>query len=325
MLLIEKLLDRLRQELGGRVSIFWQCGDEIAVTTGKVIQVGSDFVEVQGLTPTLEETGHPGSPHGDAIATSLSTLVSAQRLSAVIEGVVEGRKALVPGTKMKVQSAKIGAAVEPDIQNETIEETIELEEDAPVDSHYISRHPQTRQRQRAVKRPGRRLRQEAASLRTARLKRAKPLKLRLRLASQKPPARPQHSVPLDPVRPVRPARPLQKTSPPARAARERTRMGRVRVDGTALLLGMAAVPEPVKAARSQPKAKAAASARAMAAAKIAARASQMHRRAPTQNHSENRPAIEPSRRISARATRILAVPGGAILQRPTNIVRAARG
>ncbi len=305
MLLIEKLLDRLRQELGGRVSIFWQCGDEIAVTTGKVIQVGSDFVEVQGLTPTLEETGHPGSAHGDAIATSLSTLVSAQRLSAVIKGVVEGRKALVPGTNMRVQSAKIGTAVEPDIQNETIEETTELGEDAPVDSHYISRHPHTRQRQRVVKRPGRRL--------------------RLRLTSQKPPARPQHSVPLDPIRPVRRARPLQKTLRSPRATRERAQVARVPVGGTALLLGIAAVPEPVKAARSQPKAKAAASPRARAAAKIAARASQMHRRAPTQNHSESRSAIEPSRRISARATRILAVPGGAILQRPTNIVRAARG
>jgi hypothetical protein len=90
---LRKELRELRRH-GTRVTIAWSCGEMAApfCTTGVIVEVGADFVEVRGCSPTVVEAiGCTG-----AELSLLDTVIPLRNVCAVFENVPAGRKAAVP-------------------------------------------------------------------------------------------------------------------------------------------------------------------------------------------------------------------------------------
>lgn len=94
----ESFREELKENIGRRVTIFWNANGQNACTTGVVVEVGCDFVEVRGLVPIFEEE-RPEScdqlceKRGVA---ELETVIRLESVTAFVERVPHGHKATVP-------------------------------------------------------------------------------------------------------------------------------------------------------------------------------------------------------------------------------------
>ena len=88
----QTLMEELAEHVGVRVTVIWHCDGAIACSTGEIIEVGRDFVEVHGLVPTFDECG----PCDDLKDCELDTVIPLDRVCAVVECVPKRRKAGVP-------------------------------------------------------------------------------------------------------------------------------------------------------------------------------------------------------------------------------------
>lgn len=99
----------LREHVGDRVTVFWHCGSwgtggspflpvgsGIAQTTGILVEVGCDFVEVRGLVPLFEDfPGDVGRCIGPG-ADTLDVAIPLRHVCAVVESVPQENKAGFP-------------------------------------------------------------------------------------------------------------------------------------------------------------------------------------------------------------------------------------
>ena len=85
----------LWEHKGHRVTVIWHCNGAIACSTGKLVEVGCDFVEVHGPVPTFAELL---SSHrcDDQASIELDIVIRLDHVCAVVEDVPECRKAGVP-------------------------------------------------------------------------------------------------------------------------------------------------------------------------------------------------------------------------------------
>ncbi len=90
----ESFRRELKEHLGVRVTVIWHCADTVLCSTGKIIEVGTDFVEVHGIVPTFDDTATDGCQ--DVDGTELSTVIPLENVCAVIERVPDDRKAGLP-------------------------------------------------------------------------------------------------------------------------------------------------------------------------------------------------------------------------------------
>lgn len=91
----EDLRWELAEHRGERVTVIWHCQGVLACSTGKLVEVGSDFVEVRGPVPTYAE--HRASRDcKDMAALDLDIVIPLQHVCAVVEHVPECRQAAVP-------------------------------------------------------------------------------------------------------------------------------------------------------------------------------------------------------------------------------------
>jgi hypothetical protein len=85
----------LRENLDRRITVYWRCGGSCACTTGILVEVGFDFIEVAGLVPTFVATeDSPGCI--DPQNTLLETIIPFKSISAFVEGVPSDRNAGFP-------------------------------------------------------------------------------------------------------------------------------------------------------------------------------------------------------------------------------------
>ena len=88
----QSLRHELRENLDRRVTVYWRCGGSSACTTGILVEVGFDFIEVAGLVPTCaarEDAVHCS----DSRNTLLETIIPFKSISGFVEGVPSDRKA----------------------------------------------------------------------------------------------------------------------------------------------------------------------------------------------------------------------------------------
>ena len=99
----------LREHRGERVSVFWHCGQAgtggspylpvlagIAETTGELLEVGEDFVKVQGIVPLFEDfTGLIGRCVGPGAGT-FPVAIPLRNVCAVVLDMLEENKAGYP-------------------------------------------------------------------------------------------------------------------------------------------------------------------------------------------------------------------------------------
>lgn len=85
----------LRENLDRRITVYWRCGSSCACTTGILVEVGFDFIEVAGLVPTFvateDTTGCSGLQN-----TLLETIIPFKSISGLVEGVPSDRQAGFP-------------------------------------------------------------------------------------------------------------------------------------------------------------------------------------------------------------------------------------
>gem|GEM_PF-3185100 len=85
----------LWEHKGHRVTVIWTCNHAIACSTGRLVEVGADFVEVCGPVPTFAERRSP-SKCKDPAALDLEIVIPLGHVCAVVEDVPECRKAGLP-------------------------------------------------------------------------------------------------------------------------------------------------------------------------------------------------------------------------------------
>jgi hypothetical protein len=99
----------LREHKGERITVFWHCGQAgtgaspylpvlagIAETTGKLLEVGSDYVKVQGIVPLFEDfTGLVGRCVGPGAGT-FPVVIPLHNVCAVVLDMLEENKAGYP-------------------------------------------------------------------------------------------------------------------------------------------------------------------------------------------------------------------------------------
>lgn len=91
----------LRQELRHcvqhRVSVFWRCNGTSACSTGILIEVGYDYIELVGNVPTFAETDEsPSFDCDDPQGLLLETIIPLKSIGALVEGVPSDRKCTIP-------------------------------------------------------------------------------------------------------------------------------------------------------------------------------------------------------------------------------------
>jgi hypothetical protein len=91
----EDLRWELAQHRGERVTVIWCCQNILACSTGRLVEVGSDFVEVHGAVPTFAEKRSSRCCE-DFAALDLDIVIPLQHVCAVVECVPECRQATVP-------------------------------------------------------------------------------------------------------------------------------------------------------------------------------------------------------------------------------------
>lgn len=98
MSMAESLRQELRHSLQRRVTVFWRCGETPACSTGILMQVGIDFIEMVGIVPTFsdDEVSLPVA-YADSQGLLLNTIIPLKNLCGFIEDVPSGRKAVAPG------------------------------------------------------------------------------------------------------------------------------------------------------------------------------------------------------------------------------------
>lgn len=93
----ETLRWELKENLGHRVTVIWNCNGSTACSTGTLVELGIDFLEVQGVVPTfadIPEQYYSGCQ--DLEGTVLDTVIPLDRVCAVMENVPCDRKATLP-------------------------------------------------------------------------------------------------------------------------------------------------------------------------------------------------------------------------------------
>ena len=91
----EDLRRELLEHKGHRVTVLWHCNGVLACSTGRLVEVGCDFLEVHGLIPTFAERMVWGGCD-DAASMMLDIVIPLENVCAVVEDVPECRKAGVP-------------------------------------------------------------------------------------------------------------------------------------------------------------------------------------------------------------------------------------
>ena len=85
----------LRELRGHRATVIWHCNGAIACSTGRIVEVGADYVEVRGPVPTFAE--HLAKQDCDDLAAvELEILIPLVHVCAVVEDVPECRRAGPP-------------------------------------------------------------------------------------------------------------------------------------------------------------------------------------------------------------------------------------
>jgi hypothetical protein len=82
----------LWEQTGHRVTVIWSCNSVLACATGRIIEVGCDFVKVRGAVPTFAEHIARGDCD-DAVGAELETAIPLEHVCAVVEKVPDCRKA----------------------------------------------------------------------------------------------------------------------------------------------------------------------------------------------------------------------------------------
>lgn len=85
----------LAQHRGERITLIWSCQGTLACSTGRLVEVGSDFVEVHGPVPTHAER-RASRRCTDFAALDLDIVIPLQHVCAVVERVPDCRQAGVP-------------------------------------------------------------------------------------------------------------------------------------------------------------------------------------------------------------------------------------
>ena len=91
------LREELRQSLQRRITVMWRCNGTAACTTGILIQVGYDFIEMVGIVPTFadDENSLPVNCT-DPQGLLLETIIPTKNICGFVEHVPPGRKATIP-------------------------------------------------------------------------------------------------------------------------------------------------------------------------------------------------------------------------------------
>jgi hypothetical protein len=91
------LREELRHNLQRRISVMWRCGGTAACTTGILIQVGYDYIEMVGIMPTCvdDENSLPVN-WADPQGLLLETVIPIRNVCAFVEDVPPGRKLSLP-------------------------------------------------------------------------------------------------------------------------------------------------------------------------------------------------------------------------------------
>lgn len=93
----DTLRQELRHSLKTRVTVIWDCGSTTASSTGILIQVGWDFIELAGAVPTFEDDEQCFEPPcNDPAALILETVIPIKAICAFVEDLPDRRKASLP-------------------------------------------------------------------------------------------------------------------------------------------------------------------------------------------------------------------------------------
>lgn len=132
-------VDQLKRGLHRRSSIFWLQGGEKTVSTGDIVAVGEDFVEIRGLVPTVDEWSQ-GMSRGEAQGNQLSTLIPLQHVCAVVRDVPGGQKAFPGATRVRILDTP-----EPEFQPQGLDpEHLGEEESSMLDDELAEGPPRQR-------------------------------------------------------------------------------------------------------------------------------------------------------------------------------------
>lgn len=93
----ESFRRELMESRGRRISVLWTCNDRLASSTGRLVEVGADFIEILGLTPTFDDSvGQFFGSCTNLDATDLEQIILIENICWVVEDVPEERKAGFP-------------------------------------------------------------------------------------------------------------------------------------------------------------------------------------------------------------------------------------
>lgn len=94
----ESFREELKQNIDRRVTIFWNANGQNACSTGVVVEVGCDFVEVRGLVPVFQEERPERCERlcEDRDVAELETVIRLENVIALVERVPYSQKATIP-------------------------------------------------------------------------------------------------------------------------------------------------------------------------------------------------------------------------------------
>ncbi len=97
------LREELRHSLQRRITVMWRCNGTAACTTGILIEVGYDFIEMVGIVPTFadDENSLPVN-WTDPQGLLLETIIPIKNICAFVEDVPPGRKVALPVCSRRV-------------------------------------------------------------------------------------------------------------------------------------------------------------------------------------------------------------------------------
>ncbi|MGE5589329.1 MAG: hypothetical protein ACM3ZA_01670 [Bacillota bacterium] len=133
-------VDQLKRGLHRRSSVFWLHGGEKTVSTGDIVAVGEDFVEIRGLVPTVEEWSQ-GMARGEAQGSQLSTVIPLHSVCAVVRDVPAGQKAFPGATRVRVPDTP-----EPEVQPQGFDSEHLSEEESSMLVDEVEEAPPRRRR-----------------------------------------------------------------------------------------------------------------------------------------------------------------------------------
>ena len=91
----QSLRHELRENLERRITVYWRCGGSHACSTGILVEVGYDFIELVGLVPTFAQTEAP-LECSDPQELLLETIIPLKSVCGFVESVPSDRKAGFP-------------------------------------------------------------------------------------------------------------------------------------------------------------------------------------------------------------------------------------